>query len=413
MNITMVVPYFEPEITAIVHLMSDLAYDFATYGAKVTVVTGFPVRGTTEAIRNEYYDKKEEQIADNLKILRVGSKNEEGSNFLLRGLKYIAKTYAFYKKAYYVPTDVYFIYSTPPIMGLAGAFLSKKAPTVYSLQDIFPDNLLARWAIKNDSILANGLKAMESFIYRSNTHIVTLSKDMRNNLIEKRVDEDKVSIIGNWIDTNEMKYIPRESNYLFEKFNLDKNGFYVAYCGNLGFAQDIKIILESAKITHIEEPDINYVIIGNGVCEAEIKRQITNEGISNISVFPLQPEKDSAYVYSLGDIGLVTLKEGLHKYAMPSKAWSMMSVGQPVICTAVEDTELYETLYKVKAGIAVHPEDYNDLAKQIMDLYHEQNRLKTYGENGRKYAEISLKRENATKRYYDLLTLVSGNQVSL
>jgi glycosyltransferase involved in cell wall biosynthesis len=399
----MIVPYFEPEITAIVHLMSDLAYDFEKYGAKVTVITGFPLRGTSEEVINQYIDKNEEKISENITIYRVGSKKREGTNFFVRGLKYISKTYSLYKKAKTIPTDIYYIYSTPPIMGLAGCFLTKKSPTVYSLQDIFPDNLLAKKHIKENNIIVKFLRSLEKYIYKNNTHIVTISRDMKENLIEKNVKQNKISVIGNWIDTNKIKFIPREKNHLFTEFDLNQEGFYVSYSGNLGYAQDIDIILESAKITQSCEPEIQYIIVGNGIYEDEIKQKIENENLKNIKLFPIQQEKYTSYVYSIGDVGLVTLKENLHGYAMPSKTWSMMAASQPIICTTVEKTQLYEIIRGTQSGLTVKPGDSTELANQILNLYRNIDELKKYGKNGRAYVEKNLSREIATKKYFDLM----------
>ncbi len=403
MKITMIVPYFEPEVTAIVHLMSDLAYDFEKYNAKVTVITGFPLRGTSEDIINEYMNKNEEHISKNITVFRVGSKRKEGNNFIIRGLKYITKTYSLYNKAKTIPTDIYYIYSTPPIMGLAGAFLSKKAPTLYSLQDIFPDNIFVKAKIKENNVVFKLLKAIETYIYNNNTHIVTISNDMKNNLIGKKIDQRKISIIGNWIDTNEIKYIPREKNHLFDKFNLKRSGFYVSYSGNLGYAQDIEIILESAKITQAVEPEIQYIIVGSGIYEDEVKQKIISGNLRNVRLFPMQQEKYSSYVYSIGDVGLVTLKENLHEYAMPSKTWSMMAASQPIICTTVEKTQLYEIIKGTQSGITVKPGNSTELANQIVNLYRNRDALKEYGKNGRVYAEKNLSREIATKKYFDLM----------
>jgi glycosyltransferase involved in cell wall biosynthesis len=243
---------------------------------------------------------------------------------------------------------------------------------------------------------------MEDFIYRNNTHIVTISREINKNLKDKKVDERKISIIANWIDTNEIRYIARDENHLFDQFALDRNSFYVSYCGNLGYAQDLDIILESAKQTQ-GAPEIQYIIVGNGICESKIQKKIIDEGIKNVNIFPLQPEEYSAFVYSLGDVGLVTLKQNLHEYSMPSKTWVMMSASQPIICTAEVNTQLYEIIDGTKAGVLIKPGDCQDLATQIMNLYHDRHRLKTYGVNGRAYAERNLTRESATKKYFLLL----------
>ncbi|SCZ76092.1 glycosyltransferase family 4 protein [Acidaminobacter hydrogenoformans] len=408
MNILMVIPYFKPEITAIIHLMEDLAFDFEKYGAQVTIVTGFPIRGLDPIERKKYYHKEVEQLSKNIKIMRVGSKSGEGNSLASRGFKYLAKTFVFYSTSKKVSADVIYLYSTPPSMGMIGAWLSKKVPTVYCLQDIFPDNLSAQGMIKKNSLIFKLFSIMEAYIYKNNTHIVTISKDMKRNLMVKKIDSNKITVIGNWIDTEELKYIPREENPLFDEYKLEKKGFYVSYCGNLGYAQDIDIILACAKVTLTSQFEIKYIIIGSGVYKEHIMKRIKEENINNIYVFPLRPEKDSAYVYSLGDIGLITLKKEMSGYAMPSKTWAMMSASQPLICTAEENTEICNTIRETHSGIVIKPGDYYELARQIIRLYREQAELGEFGRNGRLYAEKKLSRESATMNYFNLLSEVAG-----
>ncbi|MDD4582922.1 MAG: hypothetical protein PHR60_01890, partial [Eubacteriales bacterium] len=52
----------------------------------------------------------------------------------------------------------------------------------------------------------------------------------------------------------------------------------------------------------------------------------------------------------------------------------------------------------------VRPEDHNELANLIINLYYNRDRLKTFGANGRAYAINYLSRERATKEYFKLLT---------
>lgn len=400
MNVTMIVPYYKPEITAIVPLMDDLAHDLSKYGAHVTVITGFPFRGTSRAVRKQYLNKAEEQVEDQVRVLRVGSKREEGNRFLQRAFWHLAKTVAFYRMALRVPADVCFIYSTPPVMGLMGALLSKRLPTLYCLQDIFPDNLTAQGKLSKTGAIYRMLRKMEDYIYRNNSCIVTISEEMKQTLIHKKVDEKKVAVIRNWVDTDEIRYVAREQNPLFDEFGLDRDAFYVTYCGNLGYAQDLDLILESAKLTAIKEPEIQYLIVGNGACETSVYKKITDEGISNVKLFPLQAEEKSAFVYSLGSVGLVTLKQTMHAYAMPSKTWTMMSASLPVICTAEEDTELYRVVSESGAGVLIRPGDHMELADRIIEFYTYKDSLRSYSIRGRAYALKHLQRKTATKEYF-------------
>lgn len=403
MNVTMIVPYFKPEITAIVRLMDDLARDLAAYGARVTVVTGFPARGISKELQHRYVHLNREQLAPNLTILRTGSKKAEGKGLIQRGARYLLKTAAFYQKAKKTNADVYYIYSTPPFMGLIGTLLHRKTPTLYCLQDIFPDNLVLQGKLRKKGRVYRFLSQMESFMYQNNTRIVTLSSDMKNHLLGKNINPEKISIIGNWVDTDEIRYIPRSENPLFDRFGLNKNQFYVTYSGNLGHAQDIHSILEAAGILQKEVPEIHFLIIGSGVLEEKFKSQALFENLHNLKFFPLQPDQDSALVYSIGDIGLVTLKKDMDGKAMPSKIWAMMAASQPLICTTSEGTELSAVIRASGCGLPIPPEDSVELARQIKALFHRPDFLRDYGKQGRDYAVKYCSRSAATKKYYDLM----------
>lgn len=405
MNLTMIIPYYKPEITAIVHLMEDLAIDCSKYGAKVTIVTSYPLRGISKEVRNEYSRRNEEQLTDKIRILRVGSKKPEGKFLISRAVRYVFQAFQFYRKAMDISTDVFYIYSTPPVMGVIGALLSRKAPTLYCLQDIFPDNLLSQTdRVGGGSLICRILRHVEAYVYRKNDCIVTISDDMKRNLLNKGVEGEKISVFGNWVDTDEIRYIPRKDNHLFDLFNLDREGFYVSYSGNLGYMQDMDIVLESAKLAGRISPEIQFIIVGNGVYKNRISKRIQDESINNVLMLPMQPEEYTAMVYSLGDIGLVTLKKGVHDCAMPSKTWAMMAASQPILCTASENTQLYGIINETKAGIVIAPGDHRALAGYIVDLYNNREHLKAYGSNGRLYAEKNLSRESATMKYFKLLS---------
>ena len=171
MKITIVTAYFWPEISPITHLYADLAADLAAYGADVTVVTGPAVRGLDEETRAAYRARTDERAPEGYRILRTGG-GREGTNFILRGLRLLFGAWALYRKARRVPTDAYLLGSMPPFLGLIGAWLNKRARTVYVLQDIFPDSMLMMgrfseshpivrlWDIPEVSVAVSGMGSM-------------------------------------------------------------------------------------------------------------------------------------------------------------------------------------------------------------------------------------------------------------
>ncbi|MDA8227543.1 MAG: glycosyltransferase family 4 protein, partial [Desulfitobacterium hafniense] len=237
MKITLLTAYFYPEITAATHLLSDLTQDFAKYGAEVTVVTSIPTRGIDEETRKEYKCRNNEKAGPNIRIIRVGTDRDESKNFIVRAFRYGLNAYLIYHTAKQIESDVYLVSSTPPFLGVAGAFLSKKTPTVYNLQDVFPDSLVNAGKTKEGSLLIRICRKVERYIYKKQTNILTISRDFKNLLLVRGTPENKISMVYNWIDENQVVAVLREKNILISRYGLNKDKFYVTYCGNIGHSR--------------------------------------------------------------------------------------------------------------------------------------------------------------------------------
>jgi hypothetical protein len=68
---------------------------------------------------------------------------------------------------------------------------------------------------------------------------------------------------------------------------------------------------------------------------------------------------------------------------MPSKTWSIMACGTPIIAAFDTDSELAETIAKANAGVSVEPENAGALSSAILSMVDGDARQ--YG-GGRDYA---------------------------
>ena len=71
----------------------------------------------------------------------------------------------------------------------------------------------------------------------------------------------------------------------------------------------------------------------------------------------------------MGDVALITCKKGVGKTAMPSKTWSIMACGTPIIASFDTDSELAGILKSSGAGVCVEPEDPEALSRAVLDAY--------------------------------------------
>ena len=402
LHVALVSAYFAPEITPVTHLYADLAEDLCRYGAKVSVVTNLPNRGVSEEDRVAYLSRTDETTPEGYRILRVGTKKREGTNFLLRGLHFLTNTRALFRAARDIKADVYLLGSMPPFLGLVGARLSRKARTVYILQDIFPDSMVAMGKFTEWHPIVRLSRRMEQRIYRKNSAFVTLSEDMKRTLIARGIESHKIAVIPNWADTEAIQPVLRAENPLFEELGLSRDGFYAVYAGTLGVLQEPDVILDAAKQLSAQA-DIRIVIFGDGALLEHVKGRISREQITNVLLFPLYPAERVSEVYSLGDAALVPLKKGTTRFAMPSKTWSALAAGRPVIVCADAGSEWARSIEHESYGICVAPGEPQEMADAILRLHASTVSLDDLGARARCYACEHASRAAATRAYYEWL----------
>ena len=399
--------YFYPESMSSAHLDDNLRQAIVDAGMEMAIYCPTPTRGITQDVRTEYKKRKLDKMYDGHVTVHRFSLYGEGKNPILRALRYTLACIIQFNRAVFAKDarscDVMFITSTPPIKG-AMAGLAKKfnhKPIVYNLQDIFPDSLAGSGLAKKGGFLWKIGRLIENFTYRSADKIIVISEDFKKNIMAKGVPEEKIAVVYNWVDESAIKPVAKEDNPLYEEFGLSREKFTVVYAGNLGNAQNISIILDGAK----ELPDVQFAVFGTGGLENEVRERIEKEGLTNVHLNPLQPYDRVSQVYSLGDACIVSCKEGLGGSAMPSKTWTIMSCGRPVIAS-FDEGELKEILEKNNCGVFTHAGDVNEFVDGIKSIAANPIHCAEMGRNARQFIMENLTKEVGTRKYVEVIKSV-------
>lgn len=412
MKILLLRSYFHPENVASSSLGDNLRQAFANEDFDMELHTPTPTRGISHEIREKYKKiKYEEQLNGKLRIYRFYM-FAESKNPVLRALRYfLCNVVHFYKGLKAKNINILLIASTPPTNGAMGALLKKaiKVPFVYWLQDIFPDSLVGTGLTRKYSPFWKIGRIVEDFTYRNADKIIVISEDFKKNLLEKGVPESKIEVIYNWVDENLILPVLRENNNLFDEFGLNRKDFYVVYAGNLGHAQNIDVIIESAAKLQNHE-NIKFVIFGSGGLEARLKNMINDLKLENIYFFPRQPINKISEVYSLGNVAIVSCKPGLGMSAMPSKTWSIMSSGTALIASFDEGTELQRIVEDNKVGLFSDAGDVDKLTAAILKMCQNPGLCEEFGRNGRDFVLKNLTRDIGTSKYVELIKSLVNKQ---
>ncbi|MBO0996438.1 glycosyltransferase family 4 protein [Bacillus sp. SD075] len=407
MKILMFRPSYYPEISGGTHLGMDLVEDIINAGHEVILVTPSPWR-TDKETRLKYKNKKvETQYNGRLTIYRVYVSANEKSIFS-RALRMLFLTLGMLIRAWKVKgIDLLMSHSMPVFIGPTSVLFArfKKVPVLYLENDVASESLISTGVVQKGlkkKVLYSFGKILEKISLKGSNFTITISDLFRKRNIESGLSKEKIGVIYNWIDTEKIFPISRDDNYLFDRLNLNRDMFYVTYCGNIGLPQNLEIFIDAAKdLQHIKE--IQFVIIGNGVRKEAIRGYIEDSKTTNIKLFPLQPLEEAASVYSIGDVGIVIGKKGTSKNGFPSKTWTMMAAGQAIISCFDLDSELSKCISDGKCGIPVQPDSSDELKEAILEMYNNREFTEQCKVNSREYVTQNYSRKIATKKYLEVI----------
>lgn len=411
-------PYSYPERVSSSHLDSNLSEAYTYAGFDSVTYAPTPTRGVDDETRKKYAKIRYEEFNDGHDVLYRFPMFREGTNPIQRALRYIlVNIIQYFKGIREKDVDVIMGASTPPtqgmLLGLVKKTLSRKygrkVPFIYNLQDIFPDSMVNAKMTTEGSIIWKIGRKVEAFTYRNADKIIVISDDFKRNIMAKGVPEEKIVVIPNWVDTSAVYSVDRDNNPMFAKYDLDPSKFYICYSGNIGHSQNIGMLLEAAKKLANELPELHFVIIGDGAAKNELAQAVVDDEIENITLLPFQDYADIAYVFSLGDTGLIISKPGIGGSSVPSKTWSIMAAERPVLASFDEDSQLAQLIRESECGLVAQAGDADAFVAAAKQLYAHRQAAAEMGKRGRAYVQEKLSKETCTGMYVStILNAIAG-----
>ena len=274
--------------------------------------------------------------------------------------------------------DAVLAMSPPLTMGLTGwgTHLIRRGPLVFNIQDVFPDAAVETGAITNRRLIAIA-RWLERVSYHRAAAVTVLSADLRDNVTAKMkaARGDRVHVIPNFVDTQFIRPADRMTA-LRRELNIGEEQV-VLYAGNVGFSQSLEMVVDSAR----EFPQATFVINGDGAARTTLESRAA--GLANVRFSGYQPKERVPEVLATGDVHLVPLKAGLGRVSVPSKTYSILAAGRPVLAAIDPGTEVPRMLAASGGGIAVAPDDPVAFNAGLHQLLADPAAARTMGAAGR------------------------------
>lgn len=393
--------YFYPEYVSSATLPYDTAKALVKAGFSVSALCGYPSEYNKEG------NVPIEETHGGIRIKRLKYLQLKRSNFIGRLINYFSFTFAVFLNFLHLKDyKTIIVYSNPPVLPLMAAWASKIFGTkmIFVSYDVYPEMAHITNSISQGGFISRMMQFINKRIYRYVNKVVALSNEMKEYLLEHRekLEDKQVVVIPNWYDDHQIKDISK--SYFNKKFlNLDpKNNLIVSYFGNMGICQDLETILGAIRVFK-NDNNIKFVFAGHGHKMEQLRRAIKEENLNNAIVYDFLHGQDFQDALNISDCFLVSLTEGLTGLAVPSKTYSYMMAGKPVIAIMGINSDISNDLLENNAGFALEVGEVDKLVSSIKELRDNKELRTEMGRNIHKVFKEKYTTERCTAKYVEMM----------
>ena len=395
---------FSPDGVSTAYLYNDIAQGFKKNNYEVTVLTTTPHYNLIQESLDKQPLKKcflglfFTSDFNGIKVYHIPLKKYKNS--LIRILSFIYwHLVSLFIGLFLKKPDIILTPSPPLTSGLISIVLAKikGSKSIYNVQEIYPDLLINHGRLTNP-IIIKLLKLLEVWVYTWSDSVTTIDLNFYNTIKSRIRNPDKLKIISNFVDTE--LYTANSSMPLPKVFKKIEGRTDMVYAGNIGIAQEWDLVVDLAK--EIKNYPITIWIIGEGVKKKYLKSQIKKHKLSNINILPYQERRYMPAVNLFADFHFIVMNKSMEHDGFPSKVYTIMSSGKPIVVVSSEETPIISFLEKTNAAITVTNHSLLDFKKAVLKLEADKNLRNNLGINGRKIVKEEFDKQTIIKKYIKL-----------
>lgn len=394
-HILVITQYFYPEQFRI----NDICTEWVKRGYEVTVVTGIP-----NYPEGKYYEgygllKKRKETYNGVNIIRIPLV-PRGKTSIMLALNYLSFVISGFIWNVFtrIKADNVFIFEVSPMtQALPGVWYAKKRkiPCYLYVTDLWPENVEIVAGIKNKHIL-NAIGVMVDYIYKRCDRIFGSSESFSKAISERGVDPDKLEF---WPQYAEDYYIPVDRALALVPEIPQDGIFNIIFAGNIGFAQGLDVLPETARLLKKENTKVQFNIVGEGRFKETLIKMFHEHGVSDMFNFVTsQPGTRIPDFMAVCDAALISLSDRkIFSMTLPAKTQSCLACGIPIIVSA--DGEIQEVINKADAGLCSPAGDAEMLAYNIQKMVSKSpDELKCMSQNGFEYHKLNFDKKTLLDR---------------
>ena len=385
--------FFYPEYISSAQLPYDTVLALKEAGFSVGALCGYP---------HEYLDGADiptREVVDGVSIHRLKYIQTGRAGFLGRIINYFSFTFMVLLHLFEIAQyKAVVVYSNPPILPWIASWAKVLFGTklVFVSYDLYPEVATVTKTLREGNLICRLMNHINKCVYRRADKIVALSSEMKDYiLVHRNIAEDMVVVIPNWYEDKGARNQDLNTNRFREMVD---GRFVVSYFGNMGTMQDMKTIL--GAIRELKDENVFFLFAGHGNKMEKLKGIVAEEGIQNIAIYKFLHGQDFQDALAISDCAFVSLEKGATGLCVPSKTYSYMMQGIPLLAI-MDECDIVRDIEK-GAGFWVRNGESDKLAQQIRTLREDPAKQESMRRTCRKIYLENYTTEICTRKYVNV-----------
>ena len=223
---------------------------------------------------------------------------------------------------------------SPCLNGLAAVGLGM--PLVYELRSSWEDAAVSNGQTKEGSLRYRLSKSLETYLLRRAGAVTTICEGLRNDICERGVSPDRVTVIPNAVDITKFSTQLPSGEDVRSRYGLQGKSV-LGFVGSFYAWEGLAFLIEALALLVKQRDDIKLLLVGSGPDEANIRATVDRLGLQRQVVFTGQiQQSDVNAIYSAVDLLVYPrLPTRLTNMVTPLKPLEAMALAKAFIASDV------------------------------------------------------------------------------
>ncbi|MFH2002366.1 MAG: TIGR04063 family PEP-CTERM/XrtA system glycosyltransferase [Planctomycetota bacterium] len=286
-------------------------------------------------------------------------------------------------------------------------------PLVYEVRAFWEDAGMNLGTYSSEhSFKYRSVRRFETYVCKKADAVTTICEGLKNDIINRGVNEDKIFVIPNCVETERFMPLARNAD-LMKKHGLQP-GKVMGFIGSFYEYEGLDLLIRSFAMIVKDHPDMKLVLVGDGYQGQREKLEALSRelGLGNGSadaagrhdrvVFTGHvPHQEVRQYYSVMDFMVYPRKSlRITELVTPLKPLEAMSMEKIVLGSSVGG--IAELIEEGVNGFLFKPDDCKALADTFLKIYSNPALIRKTGPRSRRYVQEHRNWESNIERYYEV-----------